>query len=631
MPPGKPLPHFNSHLRSVRGRLFLLVAALVLPAVGIISALSWESYRAQRNAIRIELANTARAVASLVDAEVDRSTIVLRTLAATRAVGERNWEALDITARRILPTKTRWLVAIDLSGQELVNTRLPPGGPLPKINLDPSYVASIREGRVFISSLVFGPAANGLVVHVGLPYLHPSGELYGLSIVMQPDALGESLDVGRFAPEGVLSILDQGGRIIVRNPNQAQFMGRSATPDIVKATHERTEGVGESVTLEHIPVLTAFARAKCGWSVAIGIPKSKVFASAQRLLLIGLGCSLLVTGAAVAMALWIGRAVVRSVDALTEDAERMARGQVPESRPSQLQETTFVAQAMSRMAETLAREIEAKSTAEKELRQARDRLREYAQELEKKVEERTASLREAVTQMEEFSYTVSHDLRSPLRAISGYAAVLLEDCGPSLDETSRDYLQRILRATHRMDQLTTDVLNYSRVARADVRCEPVDVEQTVRNAIAHYSELQPRVADITLVTPMHAVLAHEPSIAQAVANLLTNAAKFVKPGERPRITIRTEKRGDRVRIWVEDQGIGVAQQHQDRLFRIFERAPTPTAYEGTGIGLAIVRKAVEKMGGACGVESDGKTGSRFWFELNAVLPAATPASASATV
>jgi signal transduction histidine kinase len=133
--------------------------------------------------------------------------------------------------------------------------------------------------------------------------------------------------------------------------------------------------------------------------------------------------------------------------------------------------------------------------------------------------------------------------------------------------------------------------------------------------------LNPGLADIIVVSPMHPMLAHEPSIAQAMANLLTNAAKFVKPGERPRITIRTEKRDHRVRIWVEDQGIGIPLKEQVKLFRIFERTLGARSYQGTGVGLAIVRKAIEKMGGSCGVESDGTTGSRFWIELDAVLSA----------
>jgi signal transduction histidine kinase len=166
-----------------------------------------------------------------------------------------------------------------------------------------------------------------------------------------------------------------------------------------------------------------------------------------------------------------------------------------------------------------------------------------------------------------------------------------------------------------MDQLTTDLLNYSRVARAEVKLERIEPEPLVRAVIEHYTALQD--ADIRIVSPLPAVLGHDTSLTQVVSNLLTNAAKFVKPGERARITVRGEHRNGRIRLSVEDAGIGVPPQYQGALFRIFERVPTEGSYEGTGVGLAIVRKAVEKMGGACGMQSDGRTGSVFWIELAA--------------
>lgn len=620
-PHGVALPPVTSLLHSVRGRIFVLVAAIALPTLGILGLVSWELYRVQRQTVSAELLNTARAVAGLVDAEVQQSIVMLQTMAASRAATDGDWATLDRSARRTLEGTSRWFVLIDMSGQQLINTRLPPGAALPKHELDPDYVTAMREGRVFASKLMHGPVAKQLVIHVGRPLRH-GAELYGLSIAMEPQMLGKSLDLPGLVPDGVISILDQNGRIISRNPNQADYIGRPATPDVVKAVQENPAGVGESVTLEGIPVLLAYARSRAGWSVALGAPKAKIFASASRVFLIGVSSSLVVTCVAVLIALWIGRAVVRSVDHLTQDAERMGRGEVPPSRASQLQETAFISSAMHRMAETLAQELQAKSAAEAQLREARDRLSHYAEELEKKVEERTASLREAVAQMEEFSYTVSHDLRSPLRAMNGYALVLLEEYGPTLPENARHYVQRILRASERMDQLTTDVLAYSRVARADVTCEPVNVERIVRGALEYYGELDASRADVTVVTPMENVMAHEPSISQALANLLTNAAKFVKPGERPNITVRTERRaGSRVRIWVEDRGIGIAPEHHHRLFKIFERVPNPISYEGTGVGLAIVRKAAEKMNGTYGLESDGATGCRFWVELEGVRPA----------
>lgn len=263
----------------------------------------------------------------------------------------------------------------------------------------------------------------------------------------------------------------------------------------------------------------------------------------------------------------------------------------------------------------LERELREKRRTESELLTAQTQLQAHAALLEQRVQERTQSLREAITQMEEFSYTVSHDLRAPLRAMNTYAQALVEDYGPQLDDTARHYLERIQRSSQRMEKLTHDVLTYSRLARADVTLAPVDLDALLRDMIYQYAEFQPPHAEIKVKRPLHDVLGHEVSLGQCIANLLTNAVKFVAPDVKPKIRIHTELTGDAVRLWIVDNGIGIDPQYQARLFQVFERLHDRQHYEGTGIGLAIVRKAVDKMGGRCGVESDGSNGSRFWIEL----------------
>lgn len=268
----------------------------------------------------------------------------------------------------------------------------------------------------------------------------------------------------------------------------------------------------------------------------------------------------------------------------------------------------------------LERELTEKRRAEADLRAAQAQLQAHATLLEQKVQERTQSLRDAIAQMEEFSYTVSHDLRAPLRAMNTYAQALVEDFGPQLDATARHYLERIQRSSQRMEKLTHDVLTYSRLARSEINLAPVDVDALLRDMLYQYAEFQPPHADIKMKRPLHDVLGHEVSLGQCVANLLTNAVKFVAPGVQPRIRIHTELAGGAVRLWIADNGIGIDPQYQSRLFQVFERLHDRQHYEGTGIGLAIVRKAVDKMGGRCGVESDGTHGSRFWIELPPAPP-----------
>jgi PAS domain S-box-containing protein len=265
--------------------------------------------------------------------------------------------------------------------------------------------------------------------------------------------------------------------------------------------------------------------------------------------------------------------------------------------------------------QALERELSEKRRAEAELRAAQAQLQAHAALLEQKVQERTQSLRDAITQMEEFSYTVSHDLRAPLRAMNTYAQALVEDFGPQLDPTARHYLERIQRSSLRMEKLTHDVLTYSRLARSEIKLAPIDLDALLRDMLYQYAEFQPPHAEIKVKRPLHDVLGHEVSLGQCIANLLTNAVKFVAPGVQPRIRVHTELSAGNVRLWIADNGIGIDPQYQSRLFQVFERLHDRQQYEGTGIGLAIVRKAVDKMGGRCGVESDGCHGSRFWIEL----------------
>jgi signal transduction histidine kinase len=179
------------------------------------------------------------------------------------------------------------------------------------------------------------------------------------------------------------------------------------------------------------------------------------------------------------------------------------------------------------------------------------------------------------------------------------------------------HLQRIASNCSRLDKMIADLLVFGRLARHDVTMQPIGLDQLVRDLVQNYPALQAPHADLH-VEPLSDVLGHEPSIIQAVSNLLTNAAKFVKPGCVPKIHVWTESRDGDVRLWVADEGIGIKPMYQHRLYNMFERIHPDLDYEGTGVGLAIVRKAVERMNGQVGMESDGETGSRFWIQLPAV-------------
>ena len=243
-------------------------------------------------------------------------------------------------------------------------------------------------------------------------------------------------------------------------------------------------------------------------------------------------------------------------------------------------------------------------------------VRDLLEQLEEKVRERTARLEQTISELEAFSYSMSHDLRAPLRAMRGYSQVLMDEYAARLDEDGQSYVKRILSASERLDRLVQDVLRYSRCARETIHCVPVDLEALITAVIAEYPALRPPKAQIIVVRPLLKVSGHEASLTQVISNLLGNAVKFVVPGAVPTVKIWTEQRDAKVRVFIRDNGIGIAASDHDKVFKMFERLSAGPEYEGTGIGLAIVAKAVERMGGKVGVESKVGEGSTFWIELD---------------
>lgn len=258
---------------------------------------------------------------------------------------------------------------------------------------------------------------------------------------------------------------------------------------------------------------------------------------------------------------------------------------------------------------------EALQASEASLREAEAKLRHYNEDLEKTVKQRTAKLQETLSELETFSYSVSHDLRAPLRAMQGYAQVLQEEFPGKIGPQGKIYLDRIVNASNRMDRLIQDVLSYSKLARVENNSEPVDLEKLIRDIIEEYPSLKARTTHIEVLTPLPGVNAPLAILSQCLSNLLDNAVKFIPDGVEPRVRVRAETMDKDVRLWVEDNGIGIAPEYQNRIFGVFERIPNSKNYAGTGIGLAIVKKAATRMGGTVGVESAPGKGSRFWVLL----------------
>jgi PAS domain S-box-containing protein len=268
-------------------------------------------------------------------------------------------------------------------------------------------------------------------------------------------------------------------------------------------------------------------------------------------------------------------------------------------------------------ASKIARDISDRKKAERELKEAHRQLQRHAEALEQQVAERTSELKSSLEELETFSSGLSHDLKTPLRAITGYAQAVLQDYGPSLSGGALELVQRIEQISGRLARFVDDVLSYARILSGSIDLERVELNVLVPRVLEEYPHAKQVNAEVKIQEPLLPVQGHVALLTQVVANLVSNAVKFVSPGTRPELRIWSESRGGTVRLWVEDNGIGISKTEQQKVFELFARLTGSNTYEGTGVGLAVVQRAVRRMGGEVGVESEPGRGSRFWVDLRA--------------
>ena len=241
------------------------------------------------------------------------------------------------------------------------------------------------------------------------------------------------------------------------------------------------------------------------------------------------------------------------------------------------------------------------------LRNSRDRVELHSRRLET-----------ALKEMEEFTYAMAHNLRAPLRGMAGFSQILKEDHGPQLNDAARVDLDRIIQSSKFMDVLLQGLLAYAALSRVEIQAVTVTVSEVLEEALESMAgEVQRRGARIEKPSGRTQVIAQPDLLRQVFIQLVTNALTFVAPGTAPVVKITTVSRGGWERICIQDNGIGIETRHQSKLFGLFERLH-PETYPGTGLGLALARRTVERMGGKIGVESEPGKGSCFWVELPAL-------------
>ncbi len=373
---------FSQLTRSVRGRLSLLVAAVLLPAAVLVGWLILQSYRNERHALERHLLGAAQATSLLVDAHVAERRALLQGLATSGRLQRDEVAAFRTQAELVVPGPNEWIVLIDAEGQQLMNTSMAPNAPLPRISFREEFRNAATTGLTYVSNVTQGPAIGKPVLFVAIPIFRDAQLRYTLNFAMLPEVFAPVLNRGGAEKSWLVSLVDREGTIGARTRNTAEFVGKKASEEMIQVISARPSGVVESVTLDGVRSITSFARSNTtGWTVIVASPAAEVLASAERLLLVTIAGALLLGGVAALTAGWAGRGVVVAVQSLVAGTEAVGQGRVLIGGETGIAETDTVFRALQESSAKLAaRETDllqanvALSSTAKALREKQDRL-----------------------------------------------------------------------------------------------------------------------------------------------------------------------------------------------------------------------------------------------------------------
>ncbi|MBA4373308.1 MAG: hypothetical protein C0402_10675 [Thermodesulfovibrio sp.] len=341
------------------------------------------------------------------------------------------------------------------------------------------------------------------------------------------------------------------------------------------------------------------------WGLVTKIETSEAFAPVGQLKTIFVVVGALIVFLGIIAAIFIANTVTGPVLALQKGAEAITAGNLSHRVGTDANdEIGRLAQSFDTMTETLVRDITRREKAEEE-----------AMELNKNLEHHVRQLEESIRELDAFSYSVSHDLRSPLRSIDGFSQALLEDYKDKLDAEGRDFLDRIRGAAQRMSQLIDDLLKLSRIARFEMKQERVDLGSLANSIAQKLTQRQPeRTAEIVIADGLIAQ-GDERLLTIVLENLFANAWKFSETQTKTVIEFGTSLQSGSLVYFIRDNGVGFDMSYAEKLFSPFQRLHRQTEFAGTGIGLATVKRIINRHGGRVWIESETNKGTTVYFTL----------------
>lgn len=600
---------------SLPTRLLLLVGVALLPLVLLAVTGLMLLGAQQRLQAQDALVDRARALRSAVDQELASSVAALRILALSEHLAAGDLKRFHAQALAATGARPDWegIILIDASGRRLLNTRTPWGAPLAggASAVEPQSLQAILESRKpLIGNIARGPGGQ-FRFPVRVPVLYAGEMRYVLTGLVKPDLLRGLLEQQKLPADAVISIFDARHTVVARSREHDSFAGKPLPGPLAGLMAGSAEGAGLDTSLDGQAMDGAYSRsAVTGWGVALGMPRELAEAPLLRsYVFYGAGVLLSVALAALSAA-WLSRSIATRVAQLRGAAQAMGRGDAPRAPEPGIPEVDEVAAALA--------------GAHEQLRAGEARLRRLNASLEDRVKERTraletanAELQAANRELEAFSYSMSHDLRAPVRAVDGFSSLLEKEVAGTLPPEPLRYLQLVRMASRQMGLLIDDLLEFVRLGRKPVARSRIDMRALVEDCLRELRQVHAGREVECVLGELPPCEADPALMRQVLAHVIGNAFKYTGRRAQARILVDASVQDGVTVYHVRDNGVGFDMKYVDKIFGVFQRLVSGDDFEGTGVGLAVAHRIIARHGGRIWAEAELGEGASFHFTVAA--------------
>lgn len=596
----------------IRAYLVLMAVAILAPVL-IFSTVALNMLQsAEHDAVMRALHETARATALAVDKELTSSEAALRVLAASPTLAEGDLKNFYEQAKTVDRGPNAWTVLFDNQGQQLINTFVPYGSPLPSPIAKDRVQQAIKTKRTFVSNLVIGALTKRAVTSVNVPSPIENGEKYVVAQIYDASHFGRILSNSRIPSSWIVAIIDREGRFVARSRRAEELVGQFARPEVVRASRMNAEGQLRHLTLEGVESNTVFTRsALSGWTIAVAAPVADIEVATRQAIWVMLLGMLAAASFATIAALLFGKRLILSIAHAFTSAAALAKGKLPEPSHFGVTEVDHLHMALQKAGAILQSEKESRQKAESE----REQLLASEQKARQLAEEQNKA-------KDKFLAMLGHELRNPLSAISAGIEVI-KQAGVSSPMSARAH-EIIERQSGHLERIVGDLLDAGRMLAGKINLvkSPLDLSNAAKvclQALEASGRLKQHRISFTAKPAW--INADPARIDQIINNLLINAVKYTPSGGLIHITVGVEE-GEAL-LRVSDTGVGMTSELMARIFEPFVQGESSLdrAQGGLGIGLTMVRELVKLHGGMVNVSSQGNSrGSEFIITLPLILP-----------